>query len=61
LHYQSKSFAQIVDYKELGGIVSAVHEQLSDEVKKYRSCKKKLFFCRQCHEGSLGQGRSRTC
>ncbi len=38
-----KGLAQIVDCKELDGIVSAVLEQLSDEVEKYRSGKKKLF------------------
>jgi Asp-tRNA(Asn)/Glu-tRNA(Gln) amidotransferase B subunit len=39
-----KGLAQIVDYKELDGIISAVLEQLSDDFEKYRSAKKKLFF-----------------
>jgi Asp-tRNA(Asn)/Glu-tRNA(Gln) amidotransferase B subunit len=38
-----KGLAQIVDYKELDGIVSAVLEQLSDDFEKYRSVKKKRF------------------
>ena len=38
-----KGLAQIVDYKELDGIVSAVLEQLSDKVNNYRSGKKTQF------------------
>jgi len=39
-----KGLAQIVDYKELDGIVLAVLEQFPDELNNYRSAKKELFF-----------------